>query len=158
VIDPVVEDEPVDDAADEYSFEELGFGQALPVSGEKDDEALVTIGKPVLATCQYKFTSCDQPKIGDRIVEVEIVIENTGSVPSSWSRSYFVLEFADGTQVETSDGSAIDYSPDNHMDYDVKVRPNSTFRSVLVFEAPKGPFSILILTNPYDGEPFASWS
>jgi hypothetical protein len=28
----------------------------------------------------------------------------------------------------------------------------------LVFEAPNGPFNILVLSNTFDGTPFASWS
>jgi hypothetical protein len=56
------------------------------------------------------------------------------------------------------DGSAFEYGPSNPMDFEVKVRPGSTYRSTLVFEAPNGPFSILILTNSFDGVPFASWS
>jgi hypothetical protein len=91
-------------------------------------------------------------------VQVEIVIENTGQSVASWGSDYFVLEFRDGTQMSSSDGSAYEYGPSNSMDYSVKIRPGTTFRSTLTFEAPDGPFSVLVLTNDFDGVPFAGWS
>lgn len=57
-----------------------------------------------------------------------------------------------------SDGAASDYRPDNALSYDSKVRVGGKLKSILVFEAPEGPFSVLILTSEYDGEPFAAWS
>jgi hypothetical protein len=155
-VDPVVD--PVASPSDAYDFTELKFGEALSVTNDDETEdTLVTIGQPTLAKCQYSGY-CDDPKTGDRVVQVEITINNKGSVVSEWGSDYFVLEFADGTQMAAGDGSAFDYTPDNSLSYDLKVRPDSTYKSVLVFEAPKGAFSILILTNTYDGEPFGSWS
>jgi hypothetical protein len=160
---PTQEPDPVDPVEPSPSgavqFTELDFGQSLTVvSGDGSEETLVTLSKPTLAKCQYPDIGCTPPETGDRAIQVEITIENTGSSTATWGTDYFVLEFADGTQVSTSDGNAYEYGTSNTMDYEVKVRPNSTFRSALVFEAPNGPFSIPVLTNTFEGEPFASWS
>lgn len=154
--DPVVVPEESQEPA-EPEFTEVPFGDPLPVQSEGNSGEIVTLGKPVLAECQYSYSGCEDPEIGDRVVQIPITIENEGSETAEWGSDFFVLEFADGTQVAPGDGAAIEYEPDNYMSYDVKVRPGSKFKSVLVFEAPKGPFKVLILTNPYDGEPFAAW-
>lgn len=152
VSDPVEtpSEEPTED---ESTFKELPFGDALTLSTGDS----VTLGKPVLAKCQYSYSGCEDPEVGDRIVSVPITIKNDSSETVEWGKDYFILEFADGTQMEPTDGSAIEYEPDNAMDYDVKVRPGSTYKSVLVFEAPKGPFVVLMLNSSYDGEPIAAW-
>lgn len=139
------------------SFVEIPFGTSLPVSSANQPDQTVTLGKPVLAKCQYSFIGCSKPEVGDRVVQIPITIKNDSSEAAQWGSDFFVLEFADGTQMSTTDGAAYEYAPDNSMDYDVKVRPGSTYTSLLVFEAPKGAFKVLILTSPYDGEPFAAW-
>lgn len=154
--DPVVEEEPADEPSS--SFTDLAFGETLPVKSEDGTQSSdVTIGKPRLAKCKYASIGCDDLEVGDRVVSIPILIENTGGETMEWRAADFVLEYADGTQVGTYDGIAYQFAPDNALD-DVKVRPGGKYKSVLVFEAPKGPFSLLILTNPYDGEPFAAWS
>ena len=156
--DPVVDDTESATPSPSSTFTELAFGDPLSVA--MDDgagTATVTLGKPSLAKCQYQSIGCDKPETGDRVVQVPVLIQNTGTESMSWSASDFVLEFDDGTQMEASDGAAIDYQPDNAMGYDHKIRPNSKYKTVLVFEAPKGPFKVLILTSPFDGEPFAAW-
>lgn len=153
-------DDPVESATPEPTEEvaSLAFGDTLPTRSPNGTSSDITLGKPTLADCQYSSIGCDKPEIGDRVVQIPILIENTGSSAVEWGRSYFVLEFADGTQVEMGDGASFDYMPDNALDYDAKVRVGGKLNSVLVFEAPKGPFSVLVLTSPYDGEPFAAWS
>jgi len=111
-----------------------------------------------LAKCQFGSIGCTKPETGDRVFQIEIVIKNTSDAVASWGSDYFVLEFPDGTQVLSSDGNAYEYSPDNATDVTINVRPGTTFRSPLVFEAPNGPFSILVLTSEFDGVPFAAWS
>jgi hypothetical protein len=151
--DPVVEpsEEPTEE---ESSFKEALFGEALTLSSGDS----VTLGKPVLADCQYSYSGCADPEVGDRVVSVPITIKNDSGETVEWGSDYFILEFADGTQMEAGDGSAIEYEPDNAMDYDVKIRPGATYKSVLVFEAPKGAFVVLMLDSSYDGEPIAAWS
>jgi hypothetical protein len=160
--DPVEAPEEAEEESEpeEPQFTELSFGDALSVKegSEESGTSEVTLGRPKLAKCQYESIGCDEPEIGDRIVSVPITIENTGDTAVEWGRDYFLLEFDDGTQVEMGDGATFDYTPDNALDYSKKIRPNSTFKSVLVFEAPDGPFKILILTNTFDGVPFAAWS
>jgi hypothetical protein len=151
----VVEPSP----SDEFLFTELPFGDALQVeSDDGAEQTLVTVEQPTLAKCQFGSIGCTKPETGDPVIQIEIIIENTGDAVASWGSDYFVLEFPDGTQVLSSDGNAYEYSPDNAMDFSVNVRPGTTFRSPLVFEAPNGPFSILVLTSEFDGVPFAAWS
>jgi hypothetical protein len=153
--DPVAEPSP----SDEFLFTDLAFGDAMPVETEDGAERTsITVERPTLARCQYASIGCTPPETGDRVVQVEVVINNTGDTVASWGSDYFVLEFRDGTQMLSSDGNAYEYGPSNTMDYSVKVRPGTTFRSTLVFEAPNGPFSILVLTSDFDGVPFAGWS
>jgi len=153
--DPVVEPSP----SDAFAFTELSFGDALPVESDDGSErTMVTVEQPTLAKCQFGSIGCSKPETGDRVIQVEIIIRNTGDAVATWGSDYFVLEFGDGTQVLSSDGNSYEYGPDNAMDYSVKVRPGTTFRSPLVFEAPNGAFSILVLTSDFDGVPFASWS
>lgn len=164
--DPVAEpssespsDDPVEEPTQEpEEFASLAFGETLSTKSMDGSTSDVTLGKPTLADCQYASIGCDKPEIGERVVQIPVLIENTGSVAAEWGRDYFVLEFADGTQVEMGDGASFDYTPDNAMDYDAKVRVGGKLNTVLVFEAPKGPFSVLVLTSEYDGEPFAAWS
>lgn len=156
--DPVVDD-PSESSTPSptETFTEIPFGESLSVKSGDNGGETVTLGKPVLAECQYSSIGCDDPEVGERVVEIPITIVNDGTETVEWGSDYFILEFADGTQMSTGDGAAFDYTPDNYMDYDVKVRPGSTYKSVLVFEAPKGPFKVLILSGSYDGEPFAAW-
>lgn len=157
--DGATSDDPVEETTPpQEEFTALKFGEALSTESTDGSMSNVTLGKPVLADCQYQSLGCEDPEIGDRVVQIPILIENTGSSVAEWSRDYFVLEFADGTQVQMGDGAAFDYTPDNALDYDSKVRVGGKLKTVLVFEAPKGPFSVLILTDDYDGEPFAAWS
>jgi hypothetical protein len=156
--DPVV-DEPVESPSPADGFTELQYGQPLSVSSDDGTmSSTVTVGKPRIAKCQYQSLGCEKPEIGDRVVTVPLLIENSGTETAEWSPSYFVLEFADGTQVEAGDGNALDYQPDNSLGYGQKVRVNGKLKTSLTFEAPKGPFSVLILDSPFDGEPFAAWS
>ena len=155
--DPVVEDTPTPEPSETSAFQELAFGDSLSVTvGEEGGSAVVTLGKPKLAKCQYSYSGCEKPDTGDRVVQVPILIEN-GDVATEWNATDFILEFADGTQMEAGDGAAIEYQPDNAMSYGQKIRPNAKYKSVIVFEAPKGPFKVLILDAPFDGEPFAAW-
>ncbi len=156
--DPVVEEPVEEETETETGFFELKFGDALETSSEDGTSSTITIGSPTKAKCQYSSIGCDKPEIGDRVIQIPILIQNTGEGAVEWGRSYFILEYADGTQVEMGDGAARDYTPDNALGYDNKIRVGGQLKSVLVFEAPEGPFSLLILTNAYDGEPFAAWS
>ena len=157
--DEASSDDPVEESTPpQEEFTALKFGETLSTESTDGSTSNVTLGKPVLADCQYQSLGCEEPEIGDRVVQIPILIENTGSSVAEWSRDFFVLEFADGTQVQMGDGAAFDYTPDNALDYDAKVRVGGKLNTVLVFEAPKGPFSVLILTDDYDGEPFAAWS
>lgn len=157
--DPVVEPEESEEPAEpaEPAFKEVPFGESLSVSSGGASGETVTLSKPTLADCQYESIGCDDPEVGDRVVQIGITIKNDGSETAEWGNDFFILEFADGTQMAATDGASFDYWPDNHMDYDVKVRPGSTFKSVLVFEAPKGPFKVLLLSDSYDGEPIGAW-
>lgn len=165
-VDPVDEptpvassDDPVEETVPEQTeFTDLKFGETLSARSTDGSTSNITLGKPSLADCQYESIGCDKPKIGDRVVKIPILIENTGDEGVEWGRNYFVLEFADGTQVEMGDGSGFDYTPDNALDYTANVRVGGKLNSVLVFEAPEGAFSVLVLTDEYDGEPFAAWS
>lgn len=154
--DPVIEPEESEEPA-EPAFQEVPFGESLSVTSGGVSGETVTLSKPTLADCQYESIGCEDPEVGDRVIQIGITIKNDGSETAEWGNDFFILEFADGTQMAATDGAAFDYWPDNHMDYDVKVRPGSTFKSVLVFEAPKGPFKVLLLSGSYDGEPIAAW-
>ena len=153
------EDDPVEETTPEQEeFTALKFGDTLSAKSTDGSSSSITLGKPTLADCQYASIGCEKPEIGDRVVQIPILIENTGSSTAEWGRDFFVLEFADGTQVQMGDGAAFEYTPDNALDYDAKIRVGGKLNTVLVFEAPKGAFSVLILTSEYDGEPFAAWS
>ena len=154
----VAEEDPVEEETEAPSFVELGFGETLQVTGEDGSSSNVTVERPKAAKCQYDSIGCDEPEIGDRVVRIPFLIENTGDTTAEWSESYFVLEFEDGTQVEAGDGASRDYTPDNALGYDAKVRVGGKLKTVMVFEAPEGPFNILILDNIFDGEPFAAWT
>ena len=156
--DPVVEPSDGNNTPSPADFTSLKFGEALPVGSTDGASSLVTLGQPELADCQYSSIGCDAPEIGDRVVRIPILIENTGSSTVEWGRDFFVLEFDDGTQVEMGDGASSDYAPDNALSYDAKVRVGGKLNSLLVFEAPEGPFSVLVLTSSFGGEPFAAWS
>lgn len=139
---------------------ELNFGEALPLADpESGDSVEVTLGTPAPATCQYSSMGCAEPETADRVVQIPITIENTGSKATDvWGRRYFVLESPDGTVMKMDDGVTEAYFPDNAMDYGTKIKRNSRFTGVLVFEAPKGSFRVLILPNQFFGEPLAAWS
>jgi hypothetical protein len=43
------------------------------------------------------------------------------------------------------------------MEYSQTMRPGSTYTSTLTFEAPTGPFSIVMLSGNFDGEDLFIW-
>lgn len=149
--------EAVEEAEETTSVSEYTWGQSAAVEDADGNEVYITIGKPSKAKCQYSAIGCDKPEIGDRVVTVPVTIQNAGGSATEWGRDYFAVEFADGTQVQMGDGSASDYTPDNALDYEVKVRAGGKLKSTLVFEAPKGAFSVLMLTSQFGGEPLAMW-
>lgn len=151
--DPVVPSE----TPTEGGFSTSPFGTTGSFT-QDDTVFLVTISKPVKAKCQYSSIGCDKPQTGDRVITVTATIRNTGTSAIEISRSNFVLEFADGTRMDASDGSASDYAPDNSVGYSQKIRPGATYKGTLTFEAPKGAFMVILLTNSYDGDDLHGWS
>lgn len=138
---------------------ELSFGESLALTESESGSFEVTLGTPTRARCQDPSNGCSEPETGDRVVQIPITIENTGSQTADvWGRRYFTLEFPDGTEMKMDDGVTEEYFPDNAMGYSTEIKPNATFAGVLVFEAPKGSFRVLILPNQFFGEPLAAWS
>lgn len=117
----------------------------------------VAVSKGVKAKCQYGSIGCDKPQTGDRFVNVPIVVKNTGSSALELTPDMFVLEFADGTRMTSTDGPTYQYGPDNTLPYDQKVRPGGTLKTSLTFEAPAGAYSIVLLTSSYGGEDLYIW-
>lgn len=156
--DPVVAPDESSEAPAETGFQEVAFGGTVDITSGDRSGSAITLTTPTLAECQYESIGCDDPEVGERIVELGVTITNDSSETVEWGSDFFILEFADGTQLTPSDGAALDYWPDNHLDYEVKVRPGSTYKGVLVFEAPKGAFTVLLLDESYGGEPVAAWS
>jgi hypothetical protein len=153
--DPVVDPTPTET---EGGFTTSAFGTTRTFTlGDDEGEFSVRVGAPTKAKCQYSYAGCEKPETGDRVVTSTVLIQNTGSTPIEIGEEYFVLEFADGTRMEPDDGSAIEYSPDNAMDYSQKIRPGGKYNSTLTFEAPKGSFTIIILSNSFDGEDLHGW-
>lgn len=153
--DPVVTPEPTDV---EFTTSPYGSTRSFQQGEDEANTFTVRVGPPVKAVCQYDYIGCEKPETGDRVVTVTVTVKNTGSQTVKVSQSEFVLEFADGTRMEADDGAASDYSPDNAMDYETKVRPKGTYTSTLTFEAPKGPFTVILLTASYDGEDLHGWA
>lgn len=91
-------------------------------------------------------------------MRISILIENTGNSTVEWGRDFFVVEFDDGTQFEMGDGTSSDYAPDNALSDEAKVRVGGKLNSLLVFDAPEGPFSGLVPTSSFGKEPLAAWS
>lgn len=147
--DPV--EEPERTEMSEGRFGETGHFE------QEGNTFTVTVGKPVRAKCQYASIGCDKPETGDRVINVPITFKNTGKEQLEVGSDLFVLEFADGTRVTDSDGNANQYGPDNTLDYGVKVRPGGTLKSSLTFEAPDGKFSVILLTNSWNGEDLFLW-
>lgn len=131
------------------------FGSAADFT-QDDNPFRVTVGAPIKAKCHYSI-GCDKPETGDRIVNVPITFKNTGSVQLEVSGSMFVLEFADGTRMEAGDGPTYQYGPDNTLGYGQKIRPGGTLKTSLTFEAPSGKFSIILLSNSFDGDDLHIW-
>lgn len=139
------------------SLGEAKFGETGSFTQDDTNSFSVNVAAPGKAKCQYASIGCEKPKTGDRIVTTKVVIKNTSSAPIEVSSSQFVLEFADGTRLEPNDGAAIDYSPDNAMEYSQTMRPGSTYTSTLTFEAPDGPFSVIMLTDSFGGDDLFMW-
>jgi len=118
----------------------------------------VTVKRGVKAKCNIPGY-CDKAETGDRFINVPITIKNTGkSGALEVSESMFVIEFADGTRLESSDGKTYQYGPDNTLSYGQKVRPGGTLKTSLTFEAPKGnDYSIVMLTSAFGGEDLFIW-
>lgn len=153
--DPVVDPTP---SETEGGFSTTKFGTTASFTQADTNAFTVNVGKPVKAKCQYSYSGCAKPETGDRVITTKVVIKNKSKEPIEISYDLFVLEFADGTRMEPSDGSAIEYQPDNAMDYGHKIRPGGTYTSTLTFEAPKGPFTVIMLTGSYDGEDLHGWN
>lgn len=117
----------------------------------------VTVNKPAKAACRYASLGCDKPETGDRMVNVPMTFKNVGSEQLEVSESLFVLEFADGTRMSSSDGSTYQYGPDNTLGYGTKIRPGGTLKTSLTFEAPDGAYSVVLLTNGFSGEDLHLW-
>ena len=140
----------------EPTISEGPFGQAGNFTQEEIPFA-VTVGKAVKAKCQYSSIGCDKPETGDRVVNVPITIKNNGKEAIEVSEGMFVIEFADGTRMESTDGNAHQYGPDNTLGYDQKIRPGGTLKTSLTFEAPAGAFSIVLLDSTFGGEDLYIW-
>ncbi len=69
----------------------------------------------------------------------------------------FVVEFADGTRMENSDGSTYQYGPDNILDYGQKIRPGATLKTSLTFEAPTGDYGVVLVSNSFSGDDLFIW-
>ncbi|WP_404386637.1 DUF4352 domain-containing protein [Knoellia locipacati] len=133
------------------------FGETGSFTQDDTNSFTVNVAAPGKAKCQYSSLGCEKPKTGDRVVTTKVVIKNTSSAPIEVSSSQFVVEFADGTRLEPNDGAASDYTPDNAMEYSQTMRPGSTYSSTLTFEAPKGPFAIIMLTDSFGGDDLFMW-
>lgn len=118
---------------------------------------VVTVAAPGKAKCQYSSIGCEKPQTGDRVVTAKVTVKNTSSAPIDVGSTQFILEFADGTRMEAGDGNALEYQPDNSMEHSQTMRPGSTYTSTLTFEAPKGPFSIIMLSDNFGGEDLFIW-
>jgi hypothetical protein len=154
--DPVV-DEPTEEPTDVTAYSESKFGEAMSFTQGDSGTFAVRLDAPRRATCQYQSIGCDRPDTGDRVITTTATIRNTGTEPIEVDNSLFVLEFADGTRMEAGEGSASDYQPDNSMDWGHKIRPGATYKSTLTFEAPRGRFSIIMLTGTWDSEDLHGW-
>jgi len=145
---------PTDETATEGKFGDTG-------SFTIDDEPFdVTVKTPVKAKCKYASAgmSCSKPETGDRFVNVPIIVKNNGKTALEMDPGMFVLEFADGTRVDSSDGNTYEYGPDNTLDYGQKVRVGGTLKTSLTFEAPKGAFSIVLLSESFgNGDDLYIW-
>jgi|EBPBio282013_DNA_FD.fasta_scaffold08940_2 hypothetical protein len=155
--DPVVDPTPTESES-EGGYTTSKFGTTSGFTQGDGATFTVMVGKPVKAKCQYSYSSCSKPETGDRMITSKVVISNTSKDPIEVSSSLFVLEFPDGTRMEPGDGSALEYQPDNAMDYGHKIRPGGKYSSTLTFEAPTGAFTIIMLTNSYDGEDLHGWN
>jgi len=157
-------EEPIEDAAIPDSsiqdFLELTIGQTLEVTQDDGSTSDITIELPTPAQCESPSNGCDEPEIGDRVVSVPIGIENTGSTTVEWSQNFFTLEFPDGTQVEPGAGVTDQYTPDTALGFGAEIQPGEQVESVLIFEAPTGPYNVLILDSSRILEsrrPIAGW-
>lgn len=157
-------EEPIEDTAtpepSNEDFLELGIGQTLEVTQVDGSASDITINLPTAAQCESPSNGCDEPDIGDRVVSVPIGIENTGSTPVEWSQNFFTLEFPDGTQVDPGEGVAGQYTPDTSLGFGAEIQPGEQIESVLIFEAPTGPYNVLILDSSRILEsrrPIAGW-
>jgi hypothetical protein len=126
-----------------------------------DDEPFdVTVKAAVKAKCKYASAgmNCSKPETGDRFVNVPIVVKNNGKSALEMNPGMFALEFADGTRVDSSDGNTYEYGPDNVLDYGQKVRVGGTLKTSLTFEAPKGAFRIVLLSDSFgNGDDLYIW-
>lgn len=134
------------------------FGDTDYFTQNGSQEFEVTVAQPTNAACQYSSMSCQEPQVGDRVVNVRVVIKNDSTSPVSVEPSMFALDFPDGTRTEPFDGASIDYMPGTGtMDYNHKVRAHGTYTSTLTFEAPKESFDIVMLDSTYGGSDLAIW-
>lgn len=134
------------------------FGDTGNFTQNDSEPFQVTVAKPTKATCQYATIGCEKPQVGDRVVNVRVVIKNDSTSPLEVEPSMFALEFPDGTRTEPFDGAATEYMPGTGtMDYGHKVRAHGTYTSTLTFEAPKGSFNIMMLDRTYGGSDLALW-
>lgn len=133
------------------------FGESGSFTQDTDNSFVVNVAAPAKAKCQYSSIGCKKAATGDRVVTAKVTVKNTSSAPIEIGQSQFILEFADGTRMEAGDGNALEYQPDNSMEYSQTMRPGSTYTSTLTFEAPTGPFSIILLDNSYGGDDLFMW-
>lgn len=149
-------EEAADDSAAEDGITESKFGK---VSHFKDSETefQVRVNKPVKAKCQYASIGCTKPETGDQVLNFPITIKNTGKAQLEVSGGLFEIEFDDGTRMGFTDGNAMEYGPDNTLDFDVKVRPGGTLKTSMTFEAPKKGYGIVMVSNMFGGEDLHIW-
>jgi hypothetical protein len=139
-------------------FDEIRFGKAVEFSDESSHDFSVTVGAPKPATCQWSDIGCDEPQTGDQVLEYPVTVKNLSTKGTvEMSDGYFQIEFPDGTRMDSGDGAALDYTPDEASLWDVKVRPGDTYKSILVFEAPKKGGEVIMMSSDTQGEDLQGW-
>lgn len=135
---------------------DLTPGQAATITGEEGVKAKITASSPTKAKCQYSF-GCTKAKNG-AVYQVVISLVNTGTKGFDINPFDFKWESNDGSQFDPSDGSSIEYQPDNAV-HGVTVRKGGKFKGALVFDVPKSLKGAVLLYAPnFSGEPVAVWT
>ena len=123
---------------------------------QADSEGGVLVKNLGAGKCQFPTIGCDQLGVGDRTVVLELTISNDGPDAIEIDSSMFEVEFPNGTRVDTSTGNAYQFSPDNVFESRT-IRAGGKYLGTLTFEAPRGKFSLIMLTDSYGGEDLAIW-